>query len=431
MSGSKVLASEEEYNALFSRECETYCMKIVGGIYREICLDPGSDNLYGSGLRAAIAISHGSKELSLTGFADIELEKKIRILSEKFGFKTDIQLRDNEICFIYETPISLPRFYGFRDESEPESTLIISGKNVLVFSMLESRIDVSADRLVIDPQGVSKIEGKINWSTTHLAIVANRRELIQLLKIKDEMSADLLAERAREKFKAEVVVVKCGALGAVLSDSGKIVHIDAYRTPRVNPIGTGDIFSGVFAYYWAELGTSSEVAATNASRATAEWVLNGPLQVINRSGSTTAPNAQSAIFGNVSTIYLAAPFFTVSERWLVNLCRNAIIDLGGTVFSPLHDVGTGVSEAVVSRDLVGLNQSKSVLALLDGMDPGTLFEVGYGASLNKEIVVYIGEEKSVNLTMLNGVHAHIHYDLASAVYDAIWRGTETTANSKR
>ena len=405
-------------------------MKIIGGIYREICLDPDSDHLFGSGLRATLAISRGCKELFLFGYAEAEIAKVIKSMSEKFGFKTEIRRRQNEIGFVYDTPISSPKVFGLDEKNEPYPTLTVSGKNILAFSIMESSIDVKADRLVIDPQGASKFEGNIKWSAKHLAIVANKKEIKKLLEITDELSVDLLAEKARVKFQAEVVVVKCGALGAVLSDSGKITHIDAYITSRVNPIGSGDVFSGVFAYYWGELGTSSEVASINASKATAEWVRNGPLQVITHNSSVMAPNAQSKIFGNYSRIYLAAPFFTVSERWLVNLCRDALTDLGGTVFSPLHDVGKGKAEVVVPQDLEGLSKSKSILALLDGMDPGTLFEVGYGASRGKEIVVFMSDEKGVNLTMFRGIRAHIHHNLASAIYEAIWFGTESTGSSE-
>ncbi len=400
-------------------------MKVVGGIYREICLEPKTDNLYGSGLRAAIAISQGCQNLSMSGLVESGLRNQIEIMSEKYGFKTELLERRNEIAFLYETPVSPPRVYGIEGARHMGSTLNVSGTNMLAFAMVETNLEVKADRLVIDPQGLSQIEGRITWSASHLAIVANRRETIKLLGIEEDLDSDTLAESIRTKYNAEVSVIKCGALGAVVSDSGTIYHIGAYLTNKVNPIGSGDVFSGVFAYFWADLRLSPEEAANNASKATAEWVFRGPFQVINRNKKVTAPNAEVRVFGKVSTVYLAAPFFTTSERWLVNLCRNALKDLGARVFSPSHDVGFGSSEAVVVGDIDGLNKSKSMIALLDGKDPGTLFEIGYGTAVDKRIVVYVSSNDNTNLTMIAGSQAHIHKDLSSAIYDAIWQGIQS------
>lgn len=400
-------------------------MKIVGGIYREICSEPSTDNLFGSGLRAAIAISQGCQNLSMSGLVESGLRNQIEMMSEKYGFKTELLERRNEIAFLYETPISPPRVYGIDGARDVGSSLSVSATNMLAFAMVETNLEVKADRLVIDPQGLSQIEGRITWTASHLAIVANRRETIKLLGIEEDLDSDTLAEDLRKKYNAEVSVIKCGALGSVVSDSGKIHHIGAYLTNRVNPVGSGDVFSGVFAYFWANLGLSPEEAANNASKATAEWVLRGPFQVVNRNEKVTAPNAEVQVFGKVSTVYLAAPFFTISERWLVNLCRNALNDLGAKVFSPLHDVGIGNSGAVAVGDIDGLNKSKSMIALLDSRDPGTLFEVGYGTAVDKHIVVYVSNNDSKDLTMIAGTHAHIHNDLSSAIYDAIWQGIQS------
>lgn len=394
-------------------------MKIVGGVYKEICIDPMTQELYGSGLRAAIAVSQGCDDLILVGLVDPELKKEMDAISKGYGFDDNTQERQKEISFVYDTPLSSPRIYGIGDYTQ---RLDVSESNMLVFAMVEASISAKADHLVIDPQGLSKLEERITWLADHLAIVGNRREIIKLLDEKEDIDTEVLAEKARERYQAEVVVIKCGALGAIVSDFGKIYHIGAYYTNKVNPIGSGDVFSGVFAYYWARLRTSAEVAAKNASQATAEWVHTGPLQVVNKKGEVSAPNAVEPIFGKKSTVYLAAPFFTVSERWMVDLCRNALKDLGATVFSPLHDVGVGSTEGVVSADIEGLVNSNCIFALLDGMDPGTLFEIGFGTALNKNITVYTSDKDSSNLTMIRGSGVQVRDDLASAIYNAIWQG---------
>jgi nucleoside 2-deoxyribosyltransferase len=75
-------------------------------------------------------------------------------------------------------------------------------------------------------------------------------------------------------------------------------------------------------------------------------------------------------------VYLAGPFFSLAERWLVETSRAVLAGLGASVFSPLHDVGVGGDE-VAAPDLDGLRRADAVFALLDGWDPGTVYEVGW------------------------------------------------------
>ena len=395
-------------------------LKIIGGIYREICIDPRSDNLYGSALRSALAISKGCEDLSLVGMVEPETKEKVVEIAKTFKFKVETKDREKEIEFIYDTPISIPRIYGLTINSIP--TVEISASNIICFAMVEANIKVSADHLVVDPQGLSEIDGRISWSADHLAIVANKSEAAGFLNNRESLDPEVLAQKLREKYNAEVIVVKCGALGAVVLDSGGTQRVPAYYTNKINPIGSGDIFTSVFAFYWAEMRANPITAAENASKATTEWVMNGPLQVINFNKSVTAPNAEVPISGLLSKVYLAAPFFTVSERWLLDLCRSALTNLGATVFSPLHDVGVGNVQNIAFRDLEGLKASNSVFAVLDGMDPGTLFEIGYGIAMKKPVVIYVSNKKNYNLTMLKANNTHIHDNLASAIYDAIWLG---------
>lgn len=374
-------------------------------------------------MRSAVAISKGCDDLSLVGMVEPEIKEKIAMLAKTFNFKIEIKDRENEIGFIYDTPISVPRTYGF--ETNSIETIETSATNILCFAMVEASIKVSANHLVVDPQGISKINQRISWCADHLAIVANKMEATRLLGIEEKSDMGTLAEKLRDKYDAEVVVVKGGALGAVVLDSCGLQRVPAYRTKRVNPIGSGDVFSSVFAFYWAEMRTTPIIAAECASKATAEWVMNGPLQVISSNKKVTAPNAEVQISGQSSTVYLAAPFFTVSERWLVNLCRSALTNLGASVFSPLHDVGVGNVDDIAFRDLEGLKASNAVFAVLDGMDPGTLFEVAYGNAKNKPIVIYVNDSKNNNLTMFKTNNTHIHEDLSSAIYDAVWFGIHT------
>ncbi len=61
-------------------------MIVVGGTYREICKEPVVDNLYGSGLRAAFAISRGCDLLEFVSIVDNEEKKEVEALASSFGF---------------------------------------------------------------------------------------------------------------------------------------------------------------------------------------------------------------------------------------------------------------------------------------------------------------------------------------------------------
>ena len=52
-----------------------------------------------------------------------------------------------------------------------------------------------------------------------------------------------------------------------------------------------------------------------------------------------------------SSIYLAGPFFNVSQQWAVDEARAALLDMGFKVFSPIHDVGEGPAHEVAQADL--------------------------------------------------------------------------------
>lgn len=397
-------------------------MIVIGGTYREICKEPAVDNLYGSGLRAAFAISRGCDRLEFVSIVDRADKKEVEALASSFGFTVKLRERAYPIQFYYELPISPPRIFSPHPFILTPERIDCSGEAVLTFGMLEAASDVHADRLVLDPQGLRPLTEQVTWSANHVAIVGNKSEILQMSTNNEGLNVEQCAEKVREKFKADVVVVKCGALGAIVVDSGEVSRIGVFPTVKVNPLGSGDVFSAVFAYYWAERRYQASEAARFASRATAAWVSREPFQVVNNRGEVVSPDVSDEIYGESASVYIAAPFFTVAQRWLVDLCRTALLDLGAKVFSPLHDVGWGPPEFVAPADLAGLRQADSVLALLDGLDSGTIYEIGYASALGIPIVGLVSDKRSCDLTMIVGNGARIHDEPSSAVYDAIWQG---------
>ena len=95
--------------------------------------------------------------------------------------------------------------------------------------------------------------------------------------------------------------------------------------------------------------------------------------------------------------------------------------LGSTVFSPLHNVGTGGDE-VAAMDLAGLEGCNAVFALLDGWDSGTVYEVGWAHRHGLPVVGFRNSPDDPGTKMLVGSGAEIHDDLASALYRVVWAG---------
>lgn len=119
--------------------------------------------------------------------------------------------------------------------------------------------------------------------------------------------------------------------------------------------------------------------------------------------------------------YLASPFFTLGQRWLVDEARRALSELGLQVFSPVHDVGSGPAELVAPLDLAALDQCDLVFAILDGLDSGTLYEVGYARALNKPVYALAQTVSPEDLKMVEGSGCRVYDDFVTALHHAAWR----------
>jgi hypothetical protein len=229
---------------------------------------------------------------------------------------------------------------------------------------------------------------------------------------------------------AEAVVVKRGAWGCtVVARDGAgdltVTHIGARPTPRVWPIGSGDVFAAAFAH-GLSVGASPVEAGNVGSNAAAWWcstqVLPVPAEILAGSEvSSLVEGAQAALTPSIPppTIYLAAPFFTLGERWVVETARTALFELGALVFSPLHDVGAGGDE-VATKDLAGLRDATGIFAVLDGWDPGTLYETGWAHHAELPVIGFTHQPGFEGSKMLVGSGAELHSDLPTALYHAVW-----------
>jgi nucleoside 2-deoxyribosyltransferase len=94
--------------------------------------------------------------------------------------------------------------------------------------------------------------------------------------------------------------------------------------------------------------------------------------------------------------------------------------MGLKVFSPCHDVGVGTAHEVAPKDLEALRQSRAVFALVDGLDAGTIFEVGYARACDIPVIALAQSTAEEPLKMILGSGCDIVPDFVTAIYRNSW-----------
>ncbi len=403
---------------------------IAGGTYAENCTETPWNELFGSGVRAAVALSDLSDQIYLTTYISDADRVTLESTAAHYEFGLRAERVHSTIEFYYQHGLSVPQIVPNPFLIEPAASLMVDAPNVLRFGFLEGDAVVRGERVVYDPQdGHRPKHFHENGSTAErLAVVANIDECVKLAGGKHHDNLELLGKAVLDSEGAEVLVIKRGSTGAVVVTENKVVKVPAYCTSRVWPIGSGDVFSAVFASRWLEEGLDPFDAAKFASLSTAFYCQTKLLPIPKNLEGIFAPPAVTLGADDFplsrKQVYLAGPFFTMSERWLIEESLMNLKEQGFKVFSPLHNVGYGTASVVVPADIKAIKESDIVFALLDGLDAGTLFEIGYARALGKPVVVFVQNETEGSLKMLEGTHCEIVEDFASAIYRAAWVGME-------
>ncbi|MGG5819341.1 PfkB family carbohydrate kinase [Falsiroseomonas sp. HW251] len=391
---------------------------VVGGIYRERCVWPEWKRTMGSAGRAAIAVAGFGHPVRLIGYAapEVATEFEAEAQADDIGFQP-IRAA-HPILFDYVHGLSIPRVVPDPIVINREAPIEVAGDVVLRFGMLEGTALVDAGTCVYDPQSAYIPERfRANGSkASRLAIVANRGEVCALGGEQEPIAA---ARKLMQIEAAEVVVVKSGSRGAIVVTSGGEVTVPAYQTRHVWPVGSGDVFAAAFAEWWGVQGLAPEDAAGLASRATADYVESSALPI--NPALRSKPEHRPEALGHKMRVYLAGPFFSIAQRWLVDDVRRCLREMGMDVFSPVHDVGRGPAQDVAPKDIQALRECDVVFALVDGLDSGTIFEAGFARALGKPVYCLsqaVGEE---DLKMLVGTECRIHSDLVTALHHLHWR----------
>jgi hypothetical protein len=390
-------------------------LTIVGGSYIERCQIPAWSQLFGSGLRAACAISGRGTEITLHTYIPERQRAALESIAATFQINVVSSISPGLFEFEYRHSLALPRETVSDQRVYDLPPLEVSDENILAFGMLEGIPIIRGKRVIYDPQSPFKaVPFHQNGSKAeHLAVVANWSEAQRL-------SGETDIQRAGEKLLAscEVMIIKRGPLGAYVFSQKDMTRVPAYRTRDVFLIGSGDVFSASFAYAWAVEGKPPEEAANAASVAAALYCQTTTLPI-----SALVPNDFRPVEVKMHAppvIYLAAPFFSPQQLWMVEELRTTLIKEGAKVFSPYHDVGFGPATKVAQRDIEGLKQCDSVFASLDGYDPGTVFEVGYARAIGKPVTALISSTDRTHLTMFLGTGCEVFDDFVSAIYNALW-----------
>jgi hypothetical protein len=378
---------------------------------------PDWQQIFGSGGRAAAAVQGHVDEVVLHTYAPDELASDFDATARMFSFAVEVAPSAQALTFEYTHSLSRPFIRPPEKRIKANAPIEISADNVLRFGMLEGSAIVHAKRCVYDPQDPFAPEpfGKNGSTAEALAIVCNVAEAAALTGATDPegAAAKLLADGAA------VVVLKAGPRGATVFSSTGATSVPAYETANVWTVGSGDVFAAMFAAHWAANGQEAETAAEIASRAVAEYVetlaLPAPA-VADLMGKSRIPAATKD-----GRVYLASPFFSMGERIVVEQAREALMGFGLKVFSPLHDVGPGPAADVAPKDLTALDECDVVFAILDGLDSGTVFEVGYARKAGKPVYALATTVALEDLKMVEGSGCKIYSDFVTAVHHTVWR----------
>ncbi len=381
-------------------------MHIAGGLYQELCCVPEWNAVFGSGMRAAIAVSRLSPGSAFHAYSESPKHKGIDLL-KKEGIGLHIDPRPTGIVFSYFHPLSTPHIEPSPDEANALPPLKVSGNAVLRFGFLEGDAIVDAERAVYDPQTSKKATpfGANGSEAEELAIVLNEHELLSMTGLRDIDTAALgLIEQG-----AKLVLVKRGVRGAtVFEEDGRIASIPAYRSSRIFKIGTGDVFSAIFTHYWAEKEESAENAADIASRAVAAYCESRRLPILE----SDLRNLKPIEYRTPGMLLLLGDIETVGQRYTMEEARFILSELGVDVSCP-------------SLGYVSDKKISATLILADGISEKIESYMEISRSSSNFTIILNESSRKIENTFFNKENVYVSEDFASSIYLSAWAAFES------
>lgn len=130
-------------------------------------------------------------------------------------------------------------------------------------------------------------------------------------------------------------------------------------------------------------------------------------------------------------VYLAAPFFNDEEIERVEKVAKVLRDAHGLdVFSPKENQLEGTEymsqpwrDAIFANDCTNIHKADIMVAIYDGNDAGTYFEIGYAYANRIPIIVYNEKDDLANLMVTESARAWIgtHSELVAYDFEAMPR----------
>lgn len=115
-------------------------------------------------------------------------------------------------------------------------------------------------------------------------------------------------------------------------------------------------------------------------------------------------------------IYLAAPFFTQPQLEIVRKLEALLKDTTHQWYSPRSEgtlINMAPEERAASKEKIfrsnvdRLDWCDTILAVVDGRDAGTTWELGYAFAKSKRILTYTEEGYGLNVMIQQSVDAHL------------------------
>jgi nucleoside 2-deoxyribosyltransferase len=117
-------------------------------------------------------------------------------------------------------------------------------------------------------------------------------------------------------------------------------------------------------------------------------------------------------------VYLAGPFFNPEQVAVIAALETCLRGLGHSVFSPREGtkLGDGLGQTmaerkasareIFDRNILEMDAAHIVLAVVDGSDAGTMWEIGYLYCYGSPIVTFTDRMKGLNIMIQECVVAH-------------------------
>ena len=211
---------------------------------------------------------------------------------------------------------------------------------------------------------------------------------------------------------ANALIAKGGIKGARLFVGNRPpVFIPAYRSSKVFKIGSGDVFSAAFAYYWGHERLDALDAAQLASRSVAYYCQTARLPLPVRYDLPDFSPVGSLAFRPVC---IAGSPVSLGGRWLLEEARWRLQQLGIIAIVPALD---GKSPNALS-----IHDFGCVLILMDHLDETSLKLVEAARSAALPIIAFaqLPDLPSSVRALANDVTD----DFATALYWAGWAATQ-------